>query len=538
VTKTISRLLPLFSMLFALAACGGGGGGGVAPPPPPPPPPPTGWQQGVFLDASTFADMCNAPRAGNDPTNNNRPYPDIQGTILDENNFLRSFSDDTYLWYDEITDRDPAGFNDPLAYFAQLKTFATLPSGREKDPDSFHFAMDSLEWFNLFQGGVSAGYGVEWAIISATPPRQIVAAFTQPNSPATAANVERGATILEIDGFDINTTSTAGVDALNAALFPATLGEMHDFTIRDLDGTVRQIMLTSEQITEQSVQNTQIIDTPTGKVGYMVFNTFSAPSEQELIDAINQLITDAAPELVTDLIVDLRYNGGGFGFIASQLGYMIAGPVNTAGKTFDLLQFNDKHPITNPITNQPILPDPFRDQTSGFFDVPAGQALPTLNLSRVFVLTGPATASASELLMNGLRGADVQVIQVGSTTRGKPYGFFEQPNCGTSYFTVQFRSVNARNWGDYVEGFQPSPVDDGFANVLGCPVPDDFTKLLGDPAENRLEVAMAFRDGLGCITPTAIEPGILRKPGLAPLDAVDGFIYQSPFESNLIMRRP
>ena len=155
-TLRLNALLPIIALL---AACsGGGGGGGASPlPPPPQPPPPTSWQPGVFMASSSFINQCQNPRAGQDPTNNNQPYPDMQGSTLDENNFLRSFSDETYLWYDEIVDRDPAGFNNPIDYFAQLKTFQTLPSGQPKDPDSFHYAVDSLEWFNQTQGGVSFG---------------------------------------------------------------------------------------------------------------------------------------------------------------------------------------------------------------------------------------------------------------------------------------------------------------------------------------------------------------------------------------------
>lgn len=514
------------SLSLGLTACGGGGGGGVAAPPPPPPP--SGWQQGVFQPDSTFANRCVAPRAGTDPATGGA-YPDIQGTVLDENNFLRSWSDNTYLWYDEIADQNPANFTDPLDYFDQLKTFATSPSGAPKD--KFHFTYDSLEWFNLSQGGVSAGYGAEWALISAVPPRDVVVAYTEPNSPATTVALARGATVLEIDGVDvINDNTQAGVDALNAGLFPSTVGETHDFRVRDLDGTVRDITMTSDTITNAMVQNLDVITTPTGDVGYMTFNFFRAPAEQELVDAFNTL--DAAN--VDDLVLDLRYNGGGFLAIASQLAYMIAGPGPTAGKSFETIQFNDKHPVTDPVTGQPLSPTPFYDETLGISLAP-GQPLPTLDLNRVYVLTGGGTCSASEAVMNGLRGAGVQVIQIGSTTCGKPYGFYPTGNCGTTYFTIQFRGVNEMNFGDYSDGFFPSVVDDGMANVLGCPISDDYTKQLGDPAENRLEVALAHRAGQGCIAPAAVGPGLLSKPGFR-LDAVDGVVRRSPFDSNRILR--
>ena len=125
--KTFARFLYILSWAAFCVACGGGGGGslgggsgGGG----------SGWVPGVFQDASTFQAMCLAPRSGINPATN-LPYPDLQGTTLDENNFLRSYSDDTYLWYNEITDQDPGLFNDPIDYFDQLKTFATTPSGAD-----------------------------------------------------------------------------------------------------------------------------------------------------------------------------------------------------------------------------------------------------------------------------------------------------------------------------------------------------------------------------------------------------------------------
>lgn len=529
-TKLTQRLLYLISMLIVLAGCGGGGNSGAFVPPvvpPPPPPPPSSWQPGVFLATDTFRNQCAAPRTGADPTNNGAPYPDMPGTAVDENNFLRSFTNDTYLWYGDIIDRDPTLTAVPADFFDAAVDTAN---------DQFSFSFGTEEWFNLSQGGVSAGYGLTWSVISGTIPRQIVLAFTEPNSPATdpAANLARGATVLAIDGVDIDDPTQAGVDTINAGLFPDGIGQTHTFEILDAGATVsRNVTLTSATITEAPVQNTQVYDTATGRVGYLTFNSFTSPSEGDLVDAFTTL---ASGQGVDDLVLDLRYNGGGFGFIAGELAYMIAGSANTAGKIFDLLQFNDKHPATNPITGQPLAPDPFPTQTPGFFSEPAGVALPTLDLNRVFVLTGPGTCSASELVINGLRGADVEVILVGSTTCGKPYGFYEEPNCGTSYFPIQFRSVNAKDFGDYANGFVPSAVDDAQANVLGCSIPDDLSQQLGDQNENRLEVALAYQAGQGCTTPVSVSSGVIGKPGLQ-LDSVDGVVRKSPFASNRIMLR-
>src|SRR5256885_15470283 len=104
---------------------------------------------------------------------------------------------------------------------------------------------------------------------------------------------------------------------------------------------------------------------------------------------------------------------------------------------------------------------------------PRSTLFPYTTLFRSFVLTTAATCSASEAVMNGLAGVGVQVIQIGSTTCGKPYGFYPEDNCGTTYFSVEFSGVNAMGFGDYPDGFTPGAA--GGASFPGCTVADDFT---------------------------------------------------------------
>ena len=529
-----ARILSLATLAATLTACGGGSSNGFSPPPPPPPGG-SGWQPGVFQDYNNFYARCEAPRSGVDPATA-QPYPDVAGSTLDENNFLRSYSNDTYLWYDEITDRDPGLYDDPLDYFDLLKTNATTPSGAPKD--KFHFTYDSEEWFQLSQGGVSFGYGAQFALLSTLPPREVVIVYTETDSPATELMppLQRGDRVIRIDGFDIDTNTQAGVDALNEALFP-TDSTPHEFEIENRDGGTRTVTMTPEEITSDPVQSEKIIESGGRNIGYMVFNDHIATAEQALIDAIN-FFNDNGP--IDDLILDIRYNGGGYLALASELAYMIADPVVTANQTFELLQFNNKHPNTNPVTGDPILPTPFFDTTLGppfnGNNGVSGSPLPTLGLSRVFVITGPGTCSASEAIMNGLRGVNVEVIQIGSTTCGKPYGFYATDNCGTTYFTIQFRGVNAKNFGDYTDGFSPNNTLGGNVGtpIPGCSVADDFTKLLGDETEGRLAAALSNINTGTCPAPTGLAPELLGKPG-APLDASDPIVPKSPWHTNRIM---
>ena len=468
----------LFPVLGALASCGGdggsssgsGGGGGTA----------TGWKAGVFLPSSTYDAMCAAPRPGTS---------DRRGTVTDQNNWLRSWTNELYLWYGEVTDLDPSQYTTEN-YFPLLKTAATTTSGQPKD--KFHFIYDTEVWLQLSQGGVSAGYGAEFAILKGrAPDRRIVVAYTEAGS-AAATQLLRGDEILQVDGVDaVNGDTQAIVDTLNAGLFPDSTGENHTFVVRSAAGATRTVSMTSANITHVPVPIATTLSTPSGQVGYIQFNDHIATSEIPLKNAFTLL--DNAN--VTDLILDIRYNGGGYLDIASEVAYMIANPTLTSGRTFEKIVFNDKNPSRNPVTGDSLTPTPFYSTTQGFAGSGTGnQRLPTLGLNSVYIITGPGTCSASESIINSLRGVNVNVYLIGSTTCGKPYGFYPTDNCGTTYFTIQFRGENAANFGDYTDGFSPANTQGvrGTA-VPGCSVADDFTHALGDPTEARIAAALSFR---------------------------------------------
>lgn len=514
--------------LAAMTACGGGGSSGSSSSLAPPPDDNTDvvWQQGVFLPTETFAGRCESPRTGVDPKG--RPYLDVKGSTLDENNWLRSWSNDLYLWYDEIVDRNPQGYSTE-DFFDTLKTTASTMSGADKD--QFHFLVSTDEWVAQSQSGISVGYGVQWALLSLTPPREALVAYTaQENAPGLPP---RGARILSIDGYSIDTETQAGVDALNAGLFPSAEGESHLFRFRYPDGFERELVLTAGEVVSDPVQSVKVVDGAMGrKVGYMLFNDHIATAEKALVDAVNYL----KGQRIEDLVLDLRYNGGGYLAIASQLAYMIAGETATAGRIFEKTSFNDKHPETNPVTGEPLIGMPFINQSTGYFSVPEGVPFPTLDLTRVFVLTGPNTCSASEAIINGLRGVDVEVVQIGNTTCGKPYGFYPADNCGTTYFSIQFQGVNDKGFGDYADGFTPSESGDWGAEVNGCQVADDWNHALGDINEARFATALNYINYNACANIGVMS--LQRQATVAPDEASrEGILPRSLWRENRIYGR-
>lgn len=538
---TTARLAATSIVCGLLVACGGGGGGSA------PTPIPSvsssssssssvAWQSGVFKPKENFANKCSVPRTGIDPSTN-KAFVDTKGTALDEKNFLRSWSNETYLWYSEIPDSNPASTSDVIDYFNLLKTSAKTASGNAKD--KFHFTYKSSDWYDLSETGVSAGYGVEFSFIANYPPRSLVVAYTEPGSPADQPKLRRGAKVIKVDDVDfVNANDNASIDKINAGLFPENLNEVHTIEVLNVgSSTTDKIVLQSASVTKTPVQNVKVLDVAGGgKVGYFLFNDHLKTAERGLYNAINTLKTQG----VSDLVLDIRYNGGGYLYIASKLAFMIAGKDKTNGKVFETTMFNDKH-TTVGLFGDAIEPTPFLDTASA--DI--GGALPTLNLNRVFVITSGDTCSASESIINGLRGVGVEVIQIGSQTCGKPYGFYPEDNCGTTYFSIQFKGVNNKGFGEYSDGFVPSATDNNMDLVKGCTLGDDLTHALGDVAEKNLATALQYRQNNSCTLATSVsgvntQSGIKLQKSSAATDSdlsnATGTLNKAPGLTNRIMK--
>jgi len=455
-----------------------------SPPPslPPSSPPPltcgTGdepWQEGIFCSSDNFYQYCADPSKAFSADAK-------QGTYVDENNWLRSWSHETYLWYDEIEDVDPACCTTP-EYFELMKTKETTSSGKPKD--RFHFSQPTREYRQLSNEGITAGYGVRLKILQRSPPRNVVVAYTEPGSPATAAgvNLVRGTQILGVDGIDIvNSTDEDDIERINAALNPSA-GDTHTFTVKDPGSfsQERSVTMTAKEIRVHPVQNVKVITTFEGdRVGYMLFNRHNDPAAQPLISAGNTFLQVGG---IDDLVLDLRYNNGGFVYIAQIIASIIAGSAGN-GKNFATTEYNDKTDNTSlPFANA------FRDESGTVHQ------LPGLNLPRLFVLTSSSTCSASELIINSLRGIDIEVILIGSTTCGKYHGFVSRDNCGTTYSTIQLRVVNNKGVADYDDGFSPT-----------CSVADnDYDHQLGDPEESLLKTALAYQADDTCPSSSAAQ---------------------------------
>ena len=518
-----------------LQACGGGGSGGT---PIVGGAPSTGGGTIIIgggntgsqtlQPSSTYAQQCapgNTEAAANLRT----------ASLTTEKSWIRSYMDEAYLWRDEVPSVDPSGSAYSGSdvgvaldnYFQALKSKNLTSSGKARD--QFSFVMSTREWNALSAGGVSLGYGIEWTMASPTPPRNIRVAYVEPGSAAANAGVRRGDTLVTADGTAADAPDSAGVAVLNAALFPGQLGQSHSFVFTPSAGGSRSVTLASANVTKTPVPTSQVLTGSDGaRVGYMVFNDHIAPAEAQLISAMQSFSTAG----ISDLVVDLRYNGGGYLFIASELAYMIAGNTATSGKVFEQLQYNSRRSAD---TNSADARTPFYTQSCGLVgnNCTSQQPLPALNLKRVFILAQSGTCSASEALINGLRGVDIDVVLIGGTTCGKPYGFTAKDNCGYSYFPIEFVGTNNKGFGDYADGFVPGGT--GNTGVKGCRATDDLDHALGDTGERMLAAAMQYRINGSCPASASEAPRATAQAGReAGADAVALSLQRLAARSNRI----
>ena len=503
ISKKYLLLLTIALPLVMLTGCGGGGSGGTTRVTTPGTTGVIGptWLQDQFQPSRNFVAQCKDPRSGSSPITH-ITYPDRPGSELLEKHWQRAFTHETYLWYKEVIDKDPKNFN-LIDYFDQLKTTAVTDSGAKKD--RFHWMEPTSGVEERTQLGVSYGYGINYDKQSSiAPPRSWQVKNVTPNTQAITAGVSRGSKLLEIDGVDfVNTTVQSDIDLINDAIFSRNEGESHTFKFIDLNNEEYQVTLQTAAITGVPLQLAKTIATPQGKVGYLLLDSFNnATVEKDLFDEFKQFSVDQ----ITDLVVDLRYNGGGFLALSSQLAYMVAGKDVTENKVYEKTVYNDKKASSNiPFIDVTI---DLRRLIGGDSIIQADQPLPTLDLARVYVLTTGSSCSASESFINSLIGVGIEVIQIGETTCGKPYGFVSQDNCGSTYFTVQFKGENDAGFGDYADGLVPAELPEAgkLYQVQGCLIEEDYLHSLGDEQEILLASALYYQTHNTC--PVIVEQAV------------------------------
>ena len=264
-----------------------------------------------------------------------------------------------------------------------------------------------------------------------------------------------------------------------AALTARAEGEQLSAVLRR-GGVDRSVNLTARVFALAPVPPHGIFTTATGrKVGYLLVKDMISQARSPVRDAFSAFRAAG----VSDLVIDLRYNGGGLVSVASEIGGYVGGAVD-AGKVFTSLLYNDRRASANNVSYR--FPDPAATESVG--------------LRRAYVLMGRRTCSASELLINGLRGVGIEVVTVGEPSCGKPVGFLPADQCGQTYSVVNFESVNALNQGRYFNGFEAT-----------CPVAENFTRPQGAVGDPLFDAALTHAAGGGCGSTARDREGPLMR---------------------------
>lgn len=366
--------------------------------------------------------------------------------------YLYDLMNDWYFWYNSMPTVKKEDYTNPTDLLIAM---------RYKTLDRWSFVSDYNEFVASMQG-TFVGHGFRIGLDDSNNAR---IALIYPNSPLYASGVRRGWIVKKVNGTDIAPILlSADANTYNQLIGPNQAGITNTFLFQKQDGSEVTISSTKSSFTLNSVILYDTLHLSSGITGHLVFDSFIQPSTQELENAFSFLKQNH----VTDLILDLRYNSGGILDIATNLASLIAGN-SYATSTFEKIIFNNKHSNENNITQ-------FKSVSN------------SLDLPRLVFITTRYTASASEVVINGL-SSHLNVVTIGDSTNGKPVGMniWTFPvNSRTPKFAfapITFKLVNSADYGDYFGGIAPSKY-----------VPDDITHDFKDRNELCLKEAIHYME--------------------------------------------
>jgi len=413
-----------------------------------------------------------------------RQYPlePINCSLEEMRNWVEANMLDYYLFYDQVPQLNLNDYSDVETLVDDLRV---LPF------DRFTYISDAAASSALFEEGKLLGYG--WKLLR-TSNSDVRMGYVYPQSPLADQNVKRGDYLLAINGVHPLDMSSEQWDE-----FLGTGEEIRSpvFTILNPQGEQRNLTVTRSEFNLDTVLDARVITEGPSNIAYLAFTQFLETSNQELEEAFSLFRQENANEL----ILDLRYNSGGRISVANNLASKIAGS-DYAGQNFAEISFNDKYSEEN-------------------IPYALSAASNSLGLDRVVVLSSASTCSASEMIINGLKPF-IDVVQLGATSCGKPYGSAPVQACGKQMNALQFSFVNANGAGDYFAGI---PAD--------CAAVDTTDFELGDSNEGMLKAGLDYLSTGTCGITANASAVLARSSGAR---AISGVQSDDPLQDEKILR--
>jgi C-terminal processing protease CtpA/Prc len=395
--------------------------------------------------------------------------PEPEPEDLTANEYVYEAFKEWYFWYDQLPEIDPNeydGINDVVKAI-------------RVDVDRWSYAASYTETMDFFERGEFKGFGGGFKIDA---DGKIKITHVYSNSPFGKFGVKRGWIVESVNGFTVDELSEVN-KALNST-------EMVDFVFTDFNQQQHSLSIAKESFAMNTVLHYSIIEHEPHTIAYIVFDSFVDASEEELQDAFKHFEENN----VSDLIVDLRYNGGGVLDIALMLTGMIGGE-KIAGKLITTTTHSDKK----------------KEHDSSSISEYDGVAL---DIDKVYFITTRGTASASEMVINSLYPY-MDVVLVGSDTHGKPAGMYilSVKEIDLAIMPVSFINTNSLGFGEYFSGL---PVDIAEA--------DDFSHDWGHPDEAMLKAAVNDITGQLPLAVSSIKSAKINKQKEFDYTGINQFI--------------
>lgn len=398
-----------------------------------------------------------------------------------------------YLWKDEVPDLADKRFANQPQLNNYLYTKGTpeqlfqdllyKPISKYEEgtaTDRFSVLVHPYTYLeNLFQGKVTDN-GAEFKLLykDKTAKTDVFGwvKYIVPGSDAAGKDIHRGDIFYAVDGVPLNNDNYS--ELLSAETYTLNLA---DYDGGNITPNGKSVILTKTEINENPIFYRSVIPVTSHKVAYLMYNGFISNYDSQL----NNVFGEFAAAGATDLVLDLRYNSGGSVQSAVYLASMITGQFN--GQLLAKEQWNKKVEAFFEKNSPEILKNNFTDHLGN------GSGINSLHLNKVYVLTSKSTASASELVINGLRPY-INVVQIGDVTTGKNTGsitLYDSPTFNKTNrnphhkYAMQplvFKMTNKAGFGDYEHGLIPT-----------ISQPEDLSNLgqIGDPNEPLLSTALS-----------------------------------------------